>query len=551
MPPPVDDGRELHRNTFGMDLPWAFGAFQFEGTVFPRVGIRYKGNGTIADASRTIKKSLKIDLDRFDDAARYHGMKTLNLHSGVADPSKCRETLGYSIYRAAGVPAPQTTLAEVRLTVEGKFDNELLGIYTIVEDVDAGFLRNHFGTQKGLLLKPEGVRELEHSGDDWAAYDRRYKPKRTPNAKEARQLIDFVKLVQQADDDTFAREIFNRLDVPAFLRFLAATAFISNSDSFFVLGHNYYMYLHPETGKLHFIPWDVDRAFSNLPILGPNEQQMDLSFRHPYGGHHKLTDRLLAIPSVKADYEALLVELQKSAFNRERLLAELQEIEAARAAVLAEDLKAAENRKEGPGGFGPPGMFGKPPELTQFIEKRTKSLAAQIDGATGYIPQGGFGPGQFKPGQFLAHPFLLYCDTDKDERLSRQEWAAAATTLFEKSPKQPDDTVTEKDLTAGLISLFPKPPEGAQPPPGPPRPNPGDFLGKAIFNRADADKNEKVTRDELMQAAEAVFDKFDKDQAGSIDEKAFADLLNELIPAPPFGGPPRPPGAPPKPEEQR
>ena len=36
-------------------------------------------------------------------------LKTLNLHSGVADPRRRRETLGYSAYRAAGVPAPRTS----------------------------------------------------------------------------------------------------------------------------------------------------------------------------------------------------------------------------------------------------------------------------------------------------------------------------------------------------------------------------------------------------------------------------------------------------------
>src|SRR5262245_30482005 len=151
--------REVHRNTFGMDLPWATAAVTFDGETFPDVGIRYKGNGTIGDASRTIKKSFKIDLDHLGGTARFRGLKTINLHCGVADPSKCREALGYGLYRAAGVPASLTVLAEVRLTVPGKYDHELLCLYTVVEQVDKPFLREHFGTDKGLLMKPEGLRD--------------------------------------------------------------------------------------------------------------------------------------------------------------------------------------------------------------------------------------------------------------------------------------------------------------------------------------------------------------------------------------------------------
>src|SRR5262249_36850228 len=129
---PEEPARKVHRNTFGMDLPWATASVTLGDETFKNVGIRYKGNGSLSDASRTIKKSLKIDLDHFGGTARYQGLKTINLHCGAADPSKCRETLGYGLYRAAGVPASRTALAEVRLTVPGKYNQELLGVYIVI-----------------------------------------------------------------------------------------------------------------------------------------------------------------------------------------------------------------------------------------------------------------------------------------------------------------------------------------------------------------------------------------------------------------------------------
>src|SRR4051812_30493130 len=217
---PADPKREAHRNNFGMDLPWGVGAITVGDETFEKVGIRYKGNGTVFDTSRSIKKSFKIDLDREGGAGRFGGAKAINLHCGVTDPSKLRESLAYELYRAAGVPASRTALAEVRLTVPGKYDRELLGLYTVVEDVDKAFLRDRFGTDKGLLLKPEGLREFEDRGDDWDRYKQQYAPKREATKDEAARLIAFAKLVHQADDATFRKEAGRYLDVDNYLRFL-------------------------------------------------------------------------------------------------------------------------------------------------------------------------------------------------------------------------------------------------------------------------------------------------------------------------------------------
>src|SRR5262249_23314186 len=62
--------------------------------------------------------------------------------------------------------------------------------------------------------------------------------------------------------------------------------------------------------------------------------------------------------------------------------------------LIAKETKAAQARKEGAGGFGPPGgMFPQPPDLRTFVEKRTASVTAQLGGKSkGYVPQPfGFG----------------------------------------------------------------------------------------------------------------------------------------------------------------
>ena len=536
---PADPNREVHRNNFGVDLPWATGTVTIGTETFKDVGIRYKGNGTIGDASRTIKKSFKVDLDHFGGSGRFHGSKTINLHCGVADPSKLRESLGYSLYRTAGVPAPRTAFAEVRLTVPGKYDKELLGFYTATEPVDKLFLRNNFGTDAGLLLKPEGVRELTDMGDEWERYKKPFAPKRDATAAEAKRVIGFARLVQKADDATFRKEIDSYLDTDAYLRFLAATAFVANSDGFFTLGHNYYIYLHPKTGKFHFFPWDLDRAFANFMILGTAEQQMDLSLMHPYAGTHRLTERLLAVPGTAEKYQKLLKELEVKCFDKQRLMKELETAEAATKELIARDDKAAQARKEAaPTGFG----FGKPPGLKTFIEKRTTSVASQVAGASkGHVPTGGgFGGPPPKMGDIMAGPLMGALDADTDGKLSRDEWVSTAKKIFAACEKDKDGLVDQKALTAGLNGMFPKPPEGSPPPPG--GFSLGNFMAGPILSRADANKDSKLTSEELVGAAGKLFDTFDKKKTGKLEESAFSELLTDLFPAPKFGPPPGPPG---------
>ena len=69
-----------------------------------------------------------------------------------------------------------TALADVTLTVPGRYDKAYLGLYTLVEPVDRAFLSDRFHTDKGVLFKPQGLRGLDFLGDDWEKYKGPYQP---------------------------------------------------------------------------------------------------------------------------------------------------------------------------------------------------------------------------------------------------------------------------------------------------------------------------------------------------------------------------------------
>src|SRR5262249_43460618 len=154
---------------------------------------RYAGEITYLASSQGLKRPLKIEFNRFGGQS-FHGLTSVHLHAMPMDPAKGREVLAYSLFRAAGVPAPRTAFAEVTLTVPGKYQKAHLGLYAVVENVDKGFLADRFGTDKGLLMKPFQVRSVEYLGNDWERYKGPYRPQSEATREEARRVIAFARL---------------------------------------------------------------------------------------------------------------------------------------------------------------------------------------------------------------------------------------------------------------------------------------------------------------------------------------------------------------------
>jgi len=455
--------RETHRSVFGTEFPVAHATIRTEGHTATNVAIRYKGNSTYLATARSLKRSLKIDVNEFEEGQKFLGVKTLNLHSGVHDPAKLREAITYEIFRAAGAPAPRTAFAEVTLTVPGKYDKELLGFYTFTEQVNKPFLERHFKTDKGLLMKPERIRGLDFAGDTWEPLKAAYQPKRDATPEEIARILAFLKLVNRAPAAQFEMEIAGFLDIDAYLRFLAATALTSNLDSFFTNGHNFYLYLHPDTKKFHFITWDTDLSLGNFAFFGTPEQQMDLSLTKPYV-ENKLTDKLMAMPGMKERYLGIVKELAGTALKKERVLKLVEALEAVSKPALEREATAIRGRREAGGAPGLGAFGARPPELKTFFEKRLESVAAQVAGTSkGHEPKpgtfgppgGGFGPpgGGFGPGAQLAKPFLDALDANRDGKASEDEFQAAMKRFFKEWDKNKDGSLSQQEIAEGLQKL--------------------------------------------------------------------------------------------------
>jgi hypothetical protein len=381
------------------------GSVEIAGHKFAEVGLRFKGNSSWWSTPSSLKKSFKLDFNRFIDDQNFLGLKKINLQNNVTDPYQIREAVSYQIYREAGVPAGRTSFARVYLTVEGneKLQNAYLGSYTLVEQVDREFLGDKFdGEKRGLILKPEG-RVMPYLGRAWnEEYEEAFIPKTKAKKSYAKPLIELARLVAQKDDEVLLAGVEEVLDVSEFLNYCAVTAFLANLDSPFALAHNFYLGVPHGSKKVVWIPWDLNLSIGGFRMMGAS--QSGLSVFKPTS--MPLFTRLTAAPKYREIYVQHLRALAEGAgaakpfleylaiarkTTKDAIAAEADRLEAVTRATGSElgGIAALLSRAGRGAGAGGPGLDG-------YADTRAQNVLDQLDGkvegrAAGSNRMGGFG----------------------------------------------------------------------------------------------------------------------------------------------------------------
>lgn len=276
----------------------------YDGAVVTQVSLSTKGNSSrnSVRAMGSQRYSFKLDLDELVPGQRLFGVDKLNLHNSFKDPTLLRETIGYAMMRDAGVPASRTAFA--RLTING----QAWGLYVVVEQVEADFLRDRFGAAGGELLKPDQPSgQLSYRGATFADYPG--VEVKTDGGDPTHQR--FLDLVTALDRGTEA-EIAAVLDVDRLLPWLAINTYLANLDSYAGSAHNYYLYLDPASARWILVPWDLNETFGNFRCGWTAATILTLDHLRPQCNQpapRPLISKVLASPTWRARYQARLREL--------------------------------------------------------------------------------------------------------------------------------------------------------------------------------------------------------------------------------------------------
>jgi len=278
------------------------------------VGVRYKGNSSLKNAyqSGSKKLSFKLDFDQYEEDypdlknQRFYGFKQLNISNNFLDNSCMREKVAADLFRSFGLPASHTRFCA--LYVNHGDGNEFYGLYTIVEEVDDTVLADQFGNDDGNLYKPEG--DAASFGEDTYDKDELVK-KNNEDEADYTDVSTLYKVLNEddtrtSDTTTWRSNLEEVLNVPEFLKWLAANTVIQNWDTYGNMTHNYYLYNND--GLLNWIPWDNNEAFEdekgciNLNLSGVTD-------------HWPLINYLMKIDSYKAIYKKDLQDFVDNVYS--------------------------------------------------------------------------------------------------------------------------------------------------------------------------------------------------------------------------------------------
>jgi spore coat protein CotH len=295
-------------------------AVVYDGDTLDQCDIRLKGN-----TSRGSKrKSFRIDFDKRVDGQTFQGLETIYVHGNHNDPSMMREYLSAYVMKKMGVPSVRVN--HVRLYLNDTY----LGVRGLVEYIDKDFLKTRFGSSKGNNYKCTWPADLSWLGSDQTEYKKLINPspenERAYDLKTNETLDDYSDLVELADwvnnkskQANFTTEFPKIFDVDGYLKALAAEVLIGHWDNYFYNKNNYFIYHHPTTGKMVYMPYDMDNTFGvQWGVDDINKRDI-----HQWGNTSKskapLTYALLAHDEFRLIYERYIYNAIQDFFNLDHM----------------------------------------------------------------------------------------------------------------------------------------------------------------------------------------------------------------------------------------
>lgn len=272
---------------------------RIDGVRVARVGVRKKGFlGSVVST----RPSLKVKFDEYVKGQAFAGLDGLTLNNNNQDQAMVQTFLAYDLYTRAGVPAPRASFAHMRV------NGEDLGVYTHVEAVGKPFLRRAFGSSNGPLFE-------SYAGDFTDARMYRILGKGNDNADRA--PLGALKDALLVTRPVSLPRIAELVDLESFIRMWAIESLMGHWDSYSGNRNNYYLYVNPTTGKVHFIPWGPDSVFADPGPLQP--AVVPKSFK----AMGVLSRRLWELPEIRRRYQAVMRELLAGAWSEARLTADM------------------------------------------------------------------------------------------------------------------------------------------------------------------------------------------------------------------------------------
>ncbi len=285
------------------------------------IGFRLRGNTSRASQ----KKSFKVSFNSFEKGRDLNGFEKLNLNGEHNDPTMIRSKIAWDLFNAMDVPSSRANLVEFYI------NNEYRGLYINVEHVDEEFIEERFGDKEGNLFKCLYPADLNYKGDDPEAYKeviygrRAYELKMNEDRDDYSGFANFMWVLNRAPDAQFEDRILEVFDVVSYLKALAVETLIGHWDNYGMNQNNFYLYENPMDNKFYYIPFDLDNTLG-VDFFNKDWAEVDIYEWYNKSEHRPLTERIMAVPSFRAEYTRIMDRLLSQHFSPEALNPRINEL---------------------------------------------------------------------------------------------------------------------------------------------------------------------------------------------------------------------------------
>lgn len=279
---------------------YAPATLRIDDQVFTGVGVKLKG---AAGSFREIDDhpGFTVHLGKFGGEGRLAGLQRFHLNNGAQDDTRLCEWLGHEVFTGAGHPAPR--VGHAHLWLDGK-DH---GIYVLREGFDKQFLRRVFGGTAGNLYDGGFCQDVDaalekDSGDG------------PDDHADLQALCEACRGV----DEKRAAALAERIDIDAFVDFMALEAMLHHWDGYSRNMNNFRLWL-PQGGRATFLPHGMDQLLQDAdyavldhpPAIVASAVMQQPAFRKRYRERLKALLPQLAPARLGPRLQAVAEKLQK------------------------------------------------------------------------------------------------------------------------------------------------------------------------------------------------------------------------------------------------
>jgi spore coat protein CotH len=266
---------------------WIEAKVTIDGVVYEQVGLRLKGNSSLAglgggrfpggvqrpdagtegeggggfgpagSVSADEPESLPwlIRLDEYVEGQDHQGYEDIVIRSNSSATS-LNEAVALDLLAEAGLASQQAV--STTFSVNG---SETVLRLAIEHPDDDAWQEAAFDSD-GALYKAESTGDWSYRGDNPDDYDEIWDQEGGKDIADLTPLIEFLQFLNESGDATFAADLPERLDVDSFATYLAMMDLVANFDDIDGPGNNAYLWYDTDSGQFTVVPWDMNLAFS-------------------------------------------------------------------------------------------------------------------------------------------------------------------------------------------------------------------------------------------------------------------------------------------------